>query len=103
MNPKKVLAIDWLLYHLPDDFEGTLSDALRDLATYLEQPKDKIEQPEYAWADESGPEHAELLEVVKNGRRIVGQIGLNAWVDPSEDEDGDGGYEQMPLKTGGGR
>ena len=80
----KVLAIDSLFFKLPEDFEGGLSDALRSLADYHEQPataerqrREKAPDDALSWREFRTKLWKMFLEAVSEGNRMCGTISLS--------------------------
>lgn len=75
---KKILGIDGLYFHLPDDYEGTLPEAFRLLADYLEKPTPNLH-------NKSNPKLCEhniwnqFLDDVKKGGKVCGSIRLSEY------------------------
>lgn len=59
---KNMLYIDGLIHKLPDKFNGTLSEALRDLADYMELPTKKHRKPDKVEKMRSG-----FLQTLRHG------------------------------------
>lgn len=86
----KVLEFAWARFLLPDDFKGTVSDALRLLATHLESPTDK---PKPTVKAEKTIQH--FVDAVKEGNRCVGEVQLMTLVDNDK-----GGLAWQQLDSG---
>jgi hypothetical protein len=66
-NGDKILQLNKLWFKLSDNFDGTLPDAIRELAQFLEDPSPPLPalrhpNPDDVWA--------EFLEVENNGGRM---------------------------------
>jgi hypothetical protein len=86
--PKKVFYMD-AFFHLPDDFGGGISDALRLMANYHDSVKNTSKQEmEKGIDDKCHPTYEEnwnyFLNAVKNGKKIQ---GLTAICEYNEEKD----------------
>lgn len=75
---KKILDIDCLYFHLPDDFEGTLPEAFRMLADYLEKPTPNLKKKN----EPKLCEHNiwdQFLADVKKGGKVTSLIRLSEY------------------------
>ena len=84
MNMKmKVLVIDALFFRLPDDFEGGLSDALRAMADYHDDPVTLAGQEREVESDKGEPWRKmrdkmwyEFMDTVEGGQRLRGSVTI---------------------------
>lgn len=95
----KVFTIDALFFKLPDNFEGGMSDALRAMADYHDEPKTREGQERKKNTDRSAPWRQmrdkmwfEFLEQIKGGQRLRGSVCIC--------ETKDGETTTLDLNTG---
>jgi hypothetical protein len=91
----KILQLDSLYYKLPEDFKGTLSDALRDLATFIETPSESL--PKTTVNIDEDPWGA-FDEVNTNGGRFSGIVGLKRLINDKWESLPMGILEDIPAK-----
>jgi hypothetical protein len=97
---KRILHIDHLRFLLPDDFTGSLADALRLTADYLDLPKEPIEQPKPS--QENGIRLTleevweEFMKTLEDNRKLFCIAALPEWDDDKQE------WIEHQLKTGGG-
>lgn len=82
----KVLSIDGLFFKLPPDFKGGLSDALRAMADYHDQPataerqrREKGFGDALSWRETRTKLWELFLESVSKGDRLCGLISLSEY------------------------
>ena len=67
-------------FSLPDDFNGTYSDALRIMADYLESPAPDLgKNPETDFKETNEDPWKSYLETVHKGGKVNGIFGLKYW------------------------
>ncbi len=93
-----VLDIRQLRFHLSDNFDGSLADAFREVADYLDTATDKLpshdKTPEDIKKTQSNPAWPQFLEVVKKGGKLfISGAGLNRYNHDKND------WDQLPTKV----
>ncbi|MFA5766385.1 MAG: hypothetical protein WC919_00490 [Candidatus Paceibacterota bacterium] len=78
----KILTLHMTYFRLPDDFSGSISDALRAMADYRDSvastSKHKPMLPLHTPLSEAfGLMFDEFIDETQNGKRLVGMIQLN--------------------------
>jgi hypothetical protein len=78
----KILALHMVYFRLPDNFSGTISDALRLMADYRDNASGtsvlKPMPPMHTTLAEAfGLMFDEFIDETQNGKRLVGMVQLN--------------------------
>lgn len=102
----RVLTFGVLHFHLPDDFEGGLSEALRAMADYhdsvvAEGKPQEIEKHPYDPGEASMKEHGDemwtcFMKTIEAGRRVAGTVCVTRY----ERVDGEWVARYLNLNTG---
>jgi len=67
----KILTTGKTFFELPDDFSGTVSDALRLMADYIDTPTKQMTEPK-----EDQPTFDEFLHTLEEGGKLLTKISV---------------------------
>ncbi|MEE8150639.1 MAG: hypothetical protein V3T43_02845 [Nitrosomonadaceae bacterium] len=70
----RILSINSMRFKLSDNFEGTVAEALRELADYLEKPTPDL--PPADWEKVKADGWPEFVDTVNRGGRVLA-MGVN--------------------------
>jgi hypothetical protein len=75
-NGDRIIQLTKVWFKLPDGFNGTYPDALRELAKYLEEPSGPLPRTTVDMGKDSW---GAFLEVLHNGGRMSGMFGMHTY------------------------